>query len=123
MSDKQRLADIRQRFRGATCAPRNNILELGYYVDDVAFLLNIVAHIEFRFPEAAPWRYITTAEAAERLGIKSRSVVQLIKRELIAASKRGRDYWIEDTEIERYLIERRSQHRPKSTAPAPRRSE
>lgn len=54
-----------------------------------------------------------TADAAERLGIKPRSVVQLIKRGVLAAEKRGRDYWIEDAEVERYARERRPAHRPK----------
>lgn len=55
---------------------------------------------------------MTTAEAANRLGLKARSVVQLIKRGLITATKHGRDYWIEDTEIERYERERRPAYRP-----------
>ncbi len=57
---------------------------------------------------------LTTREAADRLGIKPRSVAKAIKRGLIEAEKRGRDYWIEDEEIERYAVERRPQHRPKS---------
>lgn len=56
---------------------------------------------------------LTTHEAADRLGIKPRSVVKAIKRGLIKAEKRGRDYWIEDEEIERYARERRPAHRPK----------
>jgi excisionase family DNA binding protein len=56
---------------------------------------------------------MTTAEAADRLGIKPRSVVWLIKEGRIVATKRGRDYWIETDEVERYAIERRAQHRPK----------
>lgn len=55
----------------------------------------------------------TTQEAADRLGIKPRSVVWAIKQGLIRAEKRGRDYWIEDVEIERYKKERRPAHRPK----------
>ena len=56
---------------------------------------------------------MTTAEAANRLGIKPRSVVWLIKAGHIVAAKRGRDYWIEDAEVARYAVERRAQHRPK----------
>ena len=56
---------------------------------------------------------MTTSEAADRLGIKARSVVWAIKEGLITATKHGRDYWIEDAEIERYAAERRAQHRPK----------
>lgn len=56
---------------------------------------------------------MTTAEAADQLGILPRSVVQLIRRGLIRAEKRGRDYWIEEAEITRYAVERRAPHRPK----------
>jgi excisionase family DNA binding protein len=59
---------------------------------------------------------MTTAEAADRLGIKARSVVQLIRRDIIKADKRGRDYWIEETEIERYEQERKPPHRPKQSS-------
>jgi excisionase family DNA binding protein len=44
---------------------------------------------------------LTTTEAAERLGISKRSVARLIKRGRIAAEKRGRDYLIEEAEVER----------------------
>ncbi len=56
---------------------------------------------------------LTTTEAADRLGVKPRSVVQFIKRGLIAATKHGRDYAIDPAEIDRYLIERKPAHRPK----------
>lgn len=55
---------------------------------------------------------LTTAQAADRLGINPRSVVQLIKRGLLAATKHGRDYAIDEAEIERYAAERRPTHRP-----------
>ena len=55
---------------------------------------------------------MTTSEAADRLGIKARSVIWLIKHGLITATKHGRDYWIEDDEIERYAHNRRPAHRP-----------
>ena len=55
---------------------------------------------------------MTTSEAATRLGIKARSVAILIKRGLITATKRGRDYWIEADEVARYAAERRAAHRP-----------
>lgn len=55
---------------------------------------------------------LTTKEAANRLGIKARSVVALIKRNLIAAEKKGRDYLIDESEVERYSRERRPSHRP-----------
>lgn len=56
---------------------------------------------------------LTTAEAADRLGLKPRSVAWLIKRGLIAATKHGRDYFIDSDEVDRYQRERRPQHRPK----------
>lgn len=55
---------------------------------------------------------VTTSEAADQLGIKAKSVAILIKRGLIAATKRGRDYWIEASEVDRYARERRPPHRP-----------
>jgi len=54
-----------------------------------------------------------TSEAAERLSIKKRSVARLIKQGLIVAEKRGRDYWIEPEEVERYARERKPAHRPR----------
>lgn len=56
---------------------------------------------------------LTTKEVADRLGIKPRSVVQLIRRGLLIATKHGRDYSIDPAEVERYQAERRPQHRPK----------
>lgn len=56
---------------------------------------------------------LTTAEAAARLKLKPRSVVQLISRGLLKAEKRGRDYFIEAVEVERYERERRPAHRPR----------
>lgn len=56
---------------------------------------------------------MTTHESAVLLGIKARSVVWAIKRGYIKAEKRGRDYWIEDAEVERYRRERKPAHRPK----------
>lgn len=59
---------------------------------------------------------MTTSEAADRLGIKARSVAILIKRGLITATKHGRDYWIEDAEVARYAAERRPAQRPKKAS-------
>ncbi len=56
---------------------------------------------------------MTTHEAADRLGIQARSVVQLIRRKIITATKHGRDYWITEEEVERYCQERKPAHRPK----------
>ena len=56
---------------------------------------------------------LTTAEVADRLGINPRSVVQLIRRGILAAEKRGRDWFVAEAETERYERERRAPGRPK----------
>lgn len=57
---------------------------------------------------------MTTTEAADRLHVTRAWVWRLIKRGALAAELRGRDWWIEDAEIERYERERRPAHRPKN---------
>jgi hypothetical protein len=54
-----------------------------------------------------------TSDAAEQLEMNKRSVARLCKRGIIRAEKRGRDYWIEPAEVERYGRERRPAHRPR----------
>lgn len=56
---------------------------------------------------------MTTHEAANRLGLTARSVARLIKTGILAADKRGRDYWIDEIEVARYAAERRKAGRPK----------
>lgn len=58
---------------------------------------------------------LTTCEAADRLGIKPRSVMQLIRRKQITATwnEYARRYEIEPDEVERYRVERKPAHRPK----------
>lgn len=56
---------------------------------------------------------MTTREASDRLGILPKSVAKLIKLGKIKAEMRGRDYWIEEEEVERYKRERNPPHRPK----------
>ena len=48
---------------------------------------------------------LTTTEAAARLKIDKRSVVRAINRGKLRAAKRGRDYLIEPSEVERYARE------------------
>jgi excisionase family DNA binding protein len=48
---------------------------------------------------------VTTVEAAESLGIASRSVVAAIKRGKLAAIQYGRSWIIEPSEVERYRRE------------------
>lgn len=57
---------------------------------------------------------LTTTEAADRLGIKARSVVWLIKQGLLKAEKRGRDYFITEEEVLRYGQARKPAHRPRT---------
>lgn len=59
---------------------------------------------------------MTTHEAAHILGITSRAITSLIRKERIHATKRGRDYWIEPEEVARYASERRAVGRPKKVA-------
>ena len=56
---------------------------------------------------------LTTAEAAQRLGIKPRSVSLLLRQGMLQGVKRGRDWFIEETEVERYKAERKPAHRPR----------
>jgi excisionase family DNA binding protein len=55
---------------------------------------------------------LTTKQAGERLGIRPRSVVNLIRAGRIVAEKAGRDYLIADEEVARYEQDRRPAHRP-----------
>jgi DNA binding domain, excisionase family len=56
---------------------------------------------------------MTTTEAAAHLGVTRAWLWQLIKRGTIKAEMRGRDWWIEDAEVERYRRERKPAHRPR----------
>ena len=56
---------------------------------------------------------LTTKQAAALLNLEQRSVNWLIKRGLITATKHGRDWKIEQAEVDRYASERRAAHRPK----------
>lgn len=55
---------------------------------------------------------MTTTEAAALLCMTRAWLWRLINRGTIKAEKRGRDWWIEAKEIERYRIERRKPGRP-----------
>ena len=54
----------------------------------------------------------TTTEAATLLGIKPGSVRALIARNLIAATRHGRDWLITQEALDAYLLARRPAHRP-----------
>ena len=56
---------------------------------------------------------MTTAQAAAALNVSRAWVWRLIKRGDITAEMRGRDWWIEPDEIERYRRERKPAHRPR----------
>lgn len=45
-------------------------------------------------------KYLTTEEAAERLGVSASRIRQLISEERIKTSKFGRDHLIQDDEVE-----------------------
>ena len=60
---------------------------------------------------------MTTIEAAVYLGVTRAWLWRLIKRGTIKAEMRGRDWWIEAAEVERYRQERRPAHRPKKEQP------
>lgn len=56
----------------------------------------------------------TTPQAAAMLGLKPKTVSRYIKRGLIKAERRGRDYWITESELERFKVERRGRGRPRN---------
>lgn len=55
---------------------------------------------------------LTTTEAAAALGLTRAWIWRLIKRGTIQAERRGRDWWIEREEVERYTREKKPAHRP-----------
>ncbi len=55
---------------------------------------------------------LTTIEAAEKLKISVRQVQTLIKQEKLPATKKGRDYFVLETDVEN-LPERKKTGRPK----------
>ncbi len=55
---------------------------------------------------------LTTTQVATVLGVQPRTVTRYIERGLIVATKYGRDYLIEQTELERFQRERRKRGRP-----------
>lgn len=55
----------------------------------------------------------TTTEAAAILGVSRAWVWRLIKEGKLSAERRGRDWWVEDSEVERYKRERKPAHRPR----------
>ena len=55
---------------------------------------------------------ITTTEAAGVLGITPRTIQRHIKEGHLKAKRYGRDYLIEDQELERFQRERRRRGRP-----------
>lgn len=57
---------------------------------------------------------LTTKQAAVLLGFKSaRPVTLLIRNGTIKAEKLGRDWLIDEAEVERYAAQRRPAHRPR----------
>lgn len=56
---------------------------------------------------------MTTQEAAAALKVSRAWVWRLIKEGKLKATMRGRDWWIEAEEVDRYEKERRPAHRPR----------
>ena len=56
---------------------------------------------------------LTTAEAAARLGIEPVTLRAHIKKGHIKAAKHGRDWFIEQAEVDRFNQEKRPAHRPR----------
>ena len=57
----------------------------------------------------------TTKEAAQRLGVKTTGAVrQFILEGRLKAEKRGRDWWIEEDELEKFIVLPRKVGKPKS---------
>ena len=54
----------------------------------------------------------TTVEASTILGIQPKTVTRYIERGILQAQKKGRDYLIEEGELERFKHERRRRGRP-----------
>jgi excisionase family DNA binding protein len=57
---------------------------------------------------------LTTVEVAAKLNISVRQVQTLIKQKKLPATKKGRDYFILETDVEN-LPERKKTGRPKKT--------
>ena len=55
----------------------------------------------------------TTVEASTVLGVQPKTVTRYIERGLLQAQKKGRDYLIEEDELERFRHERRGRGRPR----------
>ena len=56
----------------------------------------------------------TTKEAAPRLGVQTTGAVrQFILEGRLKAEKRGRDWWIEEEEIERFILLPRKVGKPR----------
>jgi len=63
--------------------------------------------------------FLTTQQTADALGLDRRTILKYIQRGLIEASKFGRDWQIDSTEIERYQAERRKPGRPRNNSARP----
>jgi excisionase family DNA binding protein len=54
---------------------------------------------------SSPTEWITTAEAAELTGYNLEYIRQMIRRGVIEAQKKGRDWWVDRASIEAYADE------------------
>lgn len=58
----------------------------------------------------------TTTEAAQKLNLSRARVLQFIRENRLVATQRGRDYFIEKTELERFAAVPRGLGKPRRTA-------
>jgi excisionase family DNA binding protein len=62
---------------------------------------------------------LTTKQAARRLNLSHTTVRLYLKRRFLKGEKRGRDWFIPESEVERYAAERRKPGRPAPLPPDP----
>jgi excisionase family DNA binding protein len=61
--------------------------------------------------------YLSVRAAAERLGIRERSVHELIERRRLSSTRLGRLHFLPSSAVESYHGERRRRARPRQTSP------
>jgi excisionase family DNA binding protein len=55
---------------------------------------------------------MTVTEAAARLGVAASTLRVQIGKGKLRSTKRGRDHWITEAEVERYRTESKGKHQP-----------
>lgn len=103
---------LTKKGRGATNAPNNLFLSVTIVIIQVFVTLSTI------FIDLANWynevvEYMSTAEAAEKLGLHQNTMRQHLKRGVIKGVKVGAIWLIHEDEIARYERERKPPGRPK----------